>query len=107
VKRCATCQIAPWWHFSRNVSIGRAEKQNYFQLAGCAHVQAFLRGAADPFIPDRARVTWEAKWDAEAERLFAAYTAKWTAQEREQFAARLWPVPPPVIPAELFARDES
>lgn len=102
MKSCAYCQAAPHFHYSRNVTMRRNDGQNYFLLGGCPHLDNFKAGALDAFIPDKKRAEMEAQWDAEADRLFAQYTARWTEAERARYRTRLWPVPPPVIPAELL-----
>jgi hypothetical protein len=57
---------------------------------GCGHAATLFRldlieapSAADAI----------ARWDAEAERLFAVYTARWTPEQRAAFRGSLaWPV---------------
>ncbi len=110
---CAYCgpKSAPHWHFCRNYTWKQNDRQNYFIFAGCKHFSAFASTANITFVPDGERAAWEAKWNAEAERLFAIYTGGqgWSDANRAIFRDRLWPKPPPIVPTELFdrTRDEA
>ncbi len=128
MKACPYCADAPLFHYARNLSTlpnGR-EGPAFFMLAGCRHANDFI--AARRVIAKAERTDIEAKWDAEAERLFAEYTKPrpwtdamraewkhknpdqplparaegWTEIERARFREKLWPTPPAVIPAELI-----
>jgi hypothetical protein len=99
MKACPSCNEPPVWHYCSNVS--RARKVVHFAFVGCRHAQDF-RGAQFYTTPTKERAEFEAKWDAHCEQLFALYTARWDESARVAFAARLWPVAAPVVPAELF-----
>ena len=73
---------------------------DHFAFMGCKHAEDFVQNKFAP-VAAKDRADFEAKWDAHAEELFKRYTALWTDVQRESFRARLWPVPPPVIPSEL------
>ena len=80
-------------------------RATHWVFDGCHHARAFA-GRAVVFVPNAERGAFEAKWDAHAEALFAAYTARWTDAQRDAYRARLWPVPPPVVPSVLFQRED-
>ena len=98
MKSCPHCAEIPGWHFMRNVS--RTRRVDCFLFTtGCAHTADFSKSLGIVESADRAAV--EQRWDAHAESLFTTYTARWTDIQRTSFRARLWPMPPPVIPTEL------
>ncbi len=100
MKLCPTCLEAPHFHYARNVSMTR--KADHFVFSGCRHAAALFTQTPHAIVPSMERDAIEAKWDAEAQRLFDVYTYAWTDTQRAVFRERIWPTPPPVIPAELF-----
>ena len=105
MKKCPVCSFAPYWHNARNVSM--REKCQHYIFAGCRHAEAFA--SARRFVPEKECAAVEAAWDAEAEKLFAEYTSgpRWTDVARAAYKARLWPMPLPVVPRELFDRNRD
>ena len=98
MKICPVCHETPRWHFASNTSHQR--KTDLYMFAGCKHSEAFL--SSKLFNPAADRDAIEAKWDAHAEELFTAYTARWTDGARAALHDKLYPKPPPNIPAFLF-----
>jgi hypothetical protein len=88
MKSCPLCLRAPDWHFCRHVTQKRADGLHYYMLCGCDHAMTF--GKPMQFVSETDLPANEAKWDAEAERLFAKYTERWTEPQRTAFRVRVW-----------------
>lgn len=95
MKPCPHCRQAPQWHYCRNVS--RKEGGDHYLIEGCRHAEAFAKPFA--FIAAAERDSFAAKWDAEAERLFAEYTTSrpWDDEQRAQWLKRHPGEPLPAI----------
>ncbi len=83
---CCRCFEAPVFHHARNVT--RKEGRAHSILWACDHFAAVRDWRP---VPDTDRPAIEARVNAEAERLFAAYTATWPDTNREAFRARVFP----------------
>ena len=60
------------------------------------------------FVPTLERETFSTQWDAEAERIFAAYTNTWTDPQRVGFRVRLgWDKPTTELPLQTVEQVQA
>lgn len=92
MKRCPKCYTAPGWHSAGNTTRKRGDGRHYFAFSGCPHAMDLAKIWG--LVPREELPTFEASWEAEAERLFAKVTERWTEPQRVSFRVRLlWVTP--------------